>query len=435
MGSLNDPRIKWNEREWFDVMHLAIPLRDRTGKSWEYCISTVQKKALPKLRQRPIHSNINTLAREYEARVRAGWIPEGRQSEPDKPSAERKPEGTKKDQDAALEATFGKTQIYWTQREWAMMACAVKYRLEAGDTRGLPRLFFETQVDVLPLGRCRRKGGFASLPSLQAAFDAAIPNIWTLPPDVRAKCEGRGAEYEAQQAKAKAGHVQAPAPVEPVAEVIPETIPSAAPASYFAASVPVMMPPIEGDPLATRIAGAIATAAATIAAETRAQVMAEYDRQLDRLTAALHATLREYVHTLVTAELGPLSTPPTPSATPSAPPVPDTPPPVPVAPTPSASSEAAPRLRVDIVGMERIGTATVSAAAQKLGLDVRLIDSDKVKTGWEPRPTVILATRFVPHAATRMAKKAGVNMLFANAGPESVVGIMESLAEHRGALQ
>lgn len=430
------PRIHWRETEWYDVTREAVPIRDRTAKGWEYCIDAAQKKVLPKIRQRPIHSSIVAQARDYEARYRAGWVPEGRLTDPATPEIERKPEGSQKDRDAAREATFTGYKVFWTAREWAMMACAVKWRIEHGDTRGLPRIFFETQADILPLDRCKRLGSLAALAPLQKAFDEAVPNIWTLPPDIRAKCEQRGPEYEAQQAKTQAGIIVAPPPAPgPMPETLSAPLPEAAPFPAFLAAA------AEGDPLAVRLGMIIANAASQVAQETRAHVMAEYDRQLDRLTASLHATLRDYVHTLVTAELGPLSTPPgaAPAApsTNGAPPVPEAPPTDTAQglPAPAVQAEPPPRVRVDVVGMERIGTMQVRSAAEKLGLDLRLIDSDQGKTSWIPRENVILATQYIPHHITRIAKKAGSNVMFANAGPASVLGMLESLAEHRGNVQ
>lgn len=445
-------RVDWSEVEWFDLMRLIVPERDRTGAGLGNLMIRLQKKCLPKSRWRgdSLATSGLPLARDYEARYRSGWVPTGRKTEPDKPEAVRNPDGTQKARDRALEASFtdarkgATSQIYWTQREWAMVACRVKHRIEVmGDTRGLPRVFFEGQAEVLPLERCRKMGGFAALPPLQAAYDAAIPNIWTLPAEVRAKCEGRGADWDAQQAKAREGlasmqatqaAIDAAPPAPPAPPVPVEGMPQTAPPAPVVA-------PLPGDPLAARLALIVADACGRVAAETRAYVMAEYDKQLDRLTVALASTLREYVHTLVSSELGPIQTPPpVAGAAPSAPPVDtngappaDTPP---TAPEAAAAPEPAPlpRMKVDIVGAERIGTAQVRSAADRLGIDVRLIDADQLAR-WEPRPNVILATQFVPHKANRVAKAAGANLLFATGGPASVVGIMESLAEHRGALQ
>jgi hypothetical protein len=461
-------RIHWSEIEWFDVMRLVIAERERTGAGWVSIIMKAQKKVLPKSRQRsPLSFKGHTLdvAQEYGDRIRIGWIPEGRAEEPtkpveksvdkpiDKPAVSPTPrlkrDGTQGDRDRALESTFtSKANVFWTRREWAIVACAVKHRIEQGDTRGLPRLFFEMQTQVLPLDRCRKMGGFAALPPLQAAYDDAVPRIWTLPPDIIAKCEGRGKEYEAAKAKAAAGvahqvPIEPPAPEPepmpaPAPEVIPLTVSAPAPDLAVLSQFPIAS---SDDPLAARIALILGQAAAQISATTRAHVMAEYDRQLDRLVGALAASLREHVHGLVSAELGPLSTAPTPPAAPVAPAAPSAPESSAQSEpqgTPDKVTEAAPplpRLKVDIVGMERLGTMQVRAVADKLGIDVRLIDSDHTKGTWEPRATVILATQFVPHAATRTAKKAGASLLFANAGPASVVGLLESLAEHRGDLQ
>jgi hypothetical protein len=172
----------------------------------------------------------------------------------------------------------------------------------------------------------------------------------------------------------------------------------------------------------------ITNACAQVAAETRAYVMAEYDKQLDRLTTALHATLRDYVHGLVSAELGPLSTPPTPA--PTAPP-PSTPladaPPETTAPAPAPEAAvAAPPLRVDIVGLVGSNLGEVRGAARRIGIDATFIDPDQTAR-WEPGPQVILARKFVPHAARRKAEKAGSHIMVAAAGAQSVIGILESM--------
>jgi hypothetical protein len=459
---VTESRIRWTELEWYEVAREMIPMIEE-GTFYQEAALAAQRRTLPKARRRPERSfmgDCRTKLRDCMARIKAGWVAEGGTPydapnaapqpapAPDAPTPtpDARPRDWRARQDAALEATFGTSRVYWTHREWAMMACAVKARIDGGDSRSLSRVFFETQVDVLPLDRCRRLSSLRDLGQLQAGYDVALAHVWELPKDLQAKLEGRSKEYEAHLAATREGlaTVQAAAPVAasaPASDPIPEAVPEPAP-SMTAAPLPQLAP--GSDPLAAKISmivlDAVTNAGSRIAAETRAHVMAEYDRQLDRLTLALASTMREYVHGLVSAELGGLHvTPPPLAPVPPVPPVPaaasGTNEPPTDAPTPG-SEPIARGPRVDIVGFPD-NLQRALEAARALNIEATVIHPDIARSmRWTPKGRdVIFMTRQASHTALERANKYAGNVMFATGGPSSLITMLESIAEHPGALQ
>ena len=405
---MTESRTRWTEMEWYEVVKETMALRQRQpGVGWGTAAGIAQKKVLAKSRRRPegsLTGGARAQLEEMGQRIAAGWAPEGVIVEaapvPAPAPAMRKappPEDVGRNRqakaDQALEARFTSTagRIFWTRTEWAMMACAVKHKQANGDGRSLSRLFFETQADVLPLDRCRKLANlYGANAALQSGYEEGLRHVWELPADVQAKLTGREAEYAAHLEKTRAGLEAVNTPPAPAPLPIEAPAPALAP-----------LPSLAGDPLAVSIAGILSEAGSRIAAETRAHVMAEYDRQLDRLVEALGGTLRQYVHTLLEAELGPLAGThapilAAPSPSPSAPPA-DEPPPAP-APAPDDEAAAAPpppaqRLQVHIVGQGGPGRGMIRETARVLGIDADFIDPERALRQWFPAPHVIMTTK------------------------------------------
>src|SRR5215467_9027393 len=127
-------RIRWTEQEWFDVMREAMPYREQSGCSIPDAIGWAQKRVLPKSRLRPAETFPTVAYHDWADRIAGGWVPEGAApAVPEETPAHTPNQG---ERDATIEATFTSAKhVYWTQHEWALLACRVKHMRDAGDAR------------------------------------------------------------------------------------------------------------------------------------------------------------------------------------------------------------------------------------------------------------------------------------------------------------
>lgn len=458
---MTESRMRWTELEWYEVARETLAVRQRQpGIGWSPAAIIAQKRVLSKGRRRP-ESSLNGGARaDIEAmvqRIEAGWVPDG--ATPPKPApvghearkAARAPSApvtpaihprtAQKLADDAIEATFSAPgMVRWRDHEWALIACAVRHRQVMGDSRALARVVWEAQQEVLPLDRLRKRAPLYAATDLQSQYAAGEKRLASLSARERAMCEGRLAEFDAAQAKAREGLAVAQTAAAAAVMQAAAPAPAPAPAPMVEAPPPLLAPAASaGDPLAARIAYILSDAGSRIAAETRSHVMAEYDRQLDRLTVALASTLREYVHTLVASELGPLQTPPPPPLAPAAPTASE--PPAGMSPdtsddAPPGSEPVARGPRVDIVGFPDNLTRALDVA-RSLNIEANVIHPDIARSmRWTPKGRdVIFMTRQASHTALERANKYAGNVMFATGGPSSLITMLETLVEHGGALQ
>lgn len=440
-------RVVWTESEWFLVVSRYVELRDKDRDiSITGALSEAQH-VLPPRRWRTLiglgSSSVATL-RDFEARIRSGWVPEG--WTPPKAIGNNTPPPTPEPAPSPvaevmtplptnihkIEATFpdSKGRIFWTTREWKRVALRAETLLKADPSRTLARTIFEAQLPpTLPLDRCRLLSSFhsASTAVLRRKYEEGLKGAWTLPAKERAALMGQEQSYAEHEAKTRAGleAEQAAAPTAaaepaPAFEVpqFPGQCEYGGPPTAAPAPVPA------ADPLAARIAVILAESSARIAAETRSYVARELDAALDTMVGGIVAGLRAQVHNMIAAELGPLE------ATPA--PLPEPPTPTPTVPP---APQEPPRVKVDIVGLSGNSLGEVRNAAENMGLQARFIDAAHAKGTWSPAPNVILATKFISHTAQERAKRSGANVLFAHAGPQSIVGMMETLVPHPVGLQ
>jgi hypothetical protein len=413
---MNETRIFWTEKEWFELLTVAKIEPTDNGAERTRKLARAQKKALSAKRrrsERSLKSTAFATAMRYVALMAEGWRPEGVEVAPPEvasvPIAPPNRSTKKRLEREALEATFSEGAIYWTKRERTIVAVAVKHKIDSGDARRLSQIYFEAQVEFLPRERCRTSKSFHDAVHLRKSHDEGLANAWTLPPEEIARLTGRAEEYEAQRARSLNGaayQVEAAPAEAPSPDPTPTT---SAPAS---------------DPLAASLMTILGDTAARVAAATRQHIMTELDARMNTIVASLAATLREQVHAILAAELGGLQTTPEAPATARPPAVPG---PLPI--------PAAHRVRVDIVGLVGNGLGAVREATARLGVAARFIESDKVKS-WQPGENVIMMRKFVPHDVDNRAAKAGSNLMIANAGPQSVIALIESLvASSNGAPQ
>jgi hypothetical protein len=441
--------IRWMPEEWKAVMLVAAP-HILSGKLTPVeALLKGQRAALPKSRHRDEKSlqvaTYNEAYRRFRDEAVAAIPPEVKALATTKP-ARRKPEPKPKMDEGRNYSRPGRA-VRWTTREKALVARQITKMREAGDERALSRLLIEAQDVVLPEDRRR------PVASIQAGVGAnndktlaeGMQNIWLL---------------------------------EPEAPTAPPTPP--APPDIELNLEPGDTAPPQAEPLVFRTDGVDKTPRLPVALERgfseAAQafgnvVMGAFDTMLAKHTdvllshvyeklsaqaaqtgamiaAMIERGMRDTVHKLVEAELGPVVThgPTGPAAAPVAPAAPSAPaapaaPSVAVAdtseghdngmmvPGPGFGAEVKPKVRVDVVGfanepdfVKHVTTAINGSA------DVRFFNLDR--HSYAPHRgnhCIMLALQKVPHAVKAKLRSAGVEPIYVKNSPHQVIHAVEEL--------
>lgn len=299
----------------------------------------------------------------------------------------------------------------WTQRELALLARAVKRRIDAGDTSRLALMYSEVQEQVLDdPARWRTLGALRQAQTnktLHGFYDEGVRHIWVL-----------GEEETKPEPVAEPVQAVAQAPAEPVA--VPTPLPLAAgpladAAKAFADTMQSAMASLLQASAMHTLQG-IEARISTLAADIGAGIAAQIERGL-----------RGTVMQTIAQELGGPVTPP-------ADPVQvlemvtgrrDVEPPAPMPEPPAPPRQ---QLKVDVVGLTDGALEQKVRGAFNGGTDIRFVSPDD-RTTYKPHRNrhCIIITQRIPHALRDKIKAANVEPIYVRSTPGHVVHAIEEL--------
>lgn len=415
--------IRWTRDEWRKVAVHALPHLDK-GVPADKALMRAQRAALPKDRRhsdeslRMMQRRASTTRFLDEARA----LPPETRDEIAPPPPPRKAPAPRKKLDEGRDYGDPAHPVKWTTREKALIARQVDTWRKAGDKRKLSRLVIEAQEVVLPRDRRRSIVGIqvATAKGIMARLiDEGRQNQWLLD-----QHPAEAAPEAEQQQPAEPQHVEPTnRPVEAANEdaaPIPPTESQRALSEAARAFGDTVMQALD-TLLAVHTETVMREVYAKMSAAMSAQAAATSEQIATQIAAMIERGMRETVHKIVEAELGPVASPTEPgsASTPHEPPA-----------QPAASTaEARPsRLRVDVVGLTNGSMEQQVRQAINGHADLRFFDPD-IKGGYVPHRGrhCIMVTQRVPHSLKHKIKAAGVQPIYVKSTTGHVIHAIEEL--------
>jgi hypothetical protein len=326
----------------------------------------------------------------------------------------------------------------WTTKEKALITRMVLWFQEQEVPGTLARLIIEAQELVLPRDRRRslagiKQGDVHAPNSLNMKLiEEGKANLWlinTIPfePPVAQKTTD---EPETTTDERSDGEV-----LQAAAEKAPDEAPEALPAP-----TPLPTPQRALSEAAKAFADTVMVALDQLLHTHSELLLSKVDTRIStmsqdmgmQIAAMIERGMRQTVHQLVEAELGPVNTPqaaPSPSSTGEAP--------APVASVqaqhePEADTERARMLKVDVVGLVGVSITKVRESFNGT-TDLRFIDPDQLNA-WAPHKGrhVVCATKWIPHKAKYKLKAVGMQPINVSGGVGTVIHAIEELHRQHG---
>jgi hypothetical protein len=324
----------------------------------------------------------------------------------------------------------------WTTKEKALITRMVLWFQEQEVPGTLARLIIEAQELVLPPERRRslagiKQGDVHAPNSLNMKLiEEGKANLWlinTIPFNPPVAQETTADEPETTDERSDGEVLQAAAETQApeASEALAAPTPSPTPQRTLSEAAKAF-----GDTVMLALDQLLATHSDLLLSKVDARISTMSQDMGMQIAAMIERGMRQTVHQLVEAELGPVNTPqaaPSPSSTGEAP--------APVASVQAQhepEAERARMLKVDVVGLVGLNITKVRESFNGT-TDLRFIDPDQLNA-WAPHKGrhVVCATKWIPHKAKFKLKAVGMQPINVSGGVGTVIHAIEELHRQHG---